>query len=1605
MSRNGTVPRVVVTASLTAWVALVGSATCLLLPPVLAAEGFVYRRTDDVSAPDSQAADEARATLALVLYKQQRNLFDYRYLDEAELARLQKEAQVTIEEAAALTTRLKATTGLAPVDITLAEQFGRALKDTIDDAQAAGGTLAEPFGSLDSLSPQSIEALRDKLLGDTIAVRDVARANLAALQTVDNVARGIEREERLKREKELSALNRARLAWQTARSPEAANAARRDYDRQMGVVRASTEQFQQLQKSRLRAESAIRFFEQVEPAMSQFEAATTHLAAAHRMTQDLSGMDRADQMLEAVETLSAVADWGIQKMGRMNAEQLARDRDFLKVTILSPRFGTGSDSTYVNAVLGRMKYSEGDAKVLEQAWGWTHKTQAMASELRTRIRQARTIVKELDDWRSRYREREHEYGDIQTGETRQMVAAFDGVSRALLAVPDLLKKNFGLPDQHLACQALRYVGHTAGMLPTLVDRFSHHKSQRDQFVSLPLGWNLPAGADAPVLKARHMFLHQIGLAAYSDLDGGDQQTVFVPARGQAPRYVRLTRDEFKEVLRAMSVFTTLTGRNPTQDEFLRLCESRGQGPQTSGTQTFHYANPDPGAMEFFQVQERSLAVSELLRRKPDDVWPMPRYADVHVGRIVQIVTDWNEFAPPLQNPFDVVELLKIESSEFWGVNPAKPAEQLRFRTLSRRHEELVGLVRKAYGQGASLGLGQSQLMQAILLEPEGKSPLERHLRVRAAQGPPAGKYEVAVTATQPELRKLRIVVTSSAPRSTAPERIETNVEVLFPGRDAPKPVRLSPPENGDGKNVLFGEVEVPIAALAQDGRARCVATVRFDEVKQTAEEWLRLPTLLRPADPTVSPDVQSYVSYQFCTAVYHHPQFRLGSGSECEVVLVVRNPDGGERSLNGPFRYDRDLESLTVISTDVRVDDAERWPAGVYYCRYEFRFPGHLVNTDWVPFEVLPPRTDAPPAGDVAGDPSETRSDEMAVPDPTGPLRAAQARAMDLSGYLQTLASDVRTATAAVEKTAQQIAAQVGPLEAQADGLLARIDDLTSRQAEIAPLAAQISAAAEKAIEAQHAARRAADAACAAADRAAAAASREQWQQEIDAAKAHAAEARRHQKEVADHTAATLRLAARLRELDAAMDGLAKEIGNLQQQAAELQAALLGARETLAVATQAASDAAETAEQLRGVRQLADGLLAAGRAALAPFGENPQALQYGRQLQVLHGQITEASKPAESLPAAIDTLVGNAATAFNDAEGKLRPVVEKIAGLKTPANPHRNELLTALAQADVAEVWFGRGTIEIGRAAACSSRAEAVPAPREPDREVPLDDLARGVRKVPPADMPPDIDQLARGVRKVPPADTSPDIDQLARGVRKVPPATRPPGGDGGSGMDRARTVPPPDTPPADTKRTQPVKPRGVAADDAKPVYAVYAVHPYPSPPRDPQQFQPWMQRALDPRTFQPQAQPMGHIAFHVTGQVLDAYRQHEQRRQAGETKEPFQLFRPNARYHQMMDTAAGGGQRMRAPLLLSFVRLEREEPVWVRQTRIGIQPATALAGDIHPLGDSRTRGSWSAQLQGNPLAFGPLQYDGDDNWTLETRGHAVGFMKNLIRAIEGMFR
>jgi hypothetical protein len=89
----------------------------------------------------------------------------------------------------------------------------------------------------------------------------------------------------------------------------------------------------------------------------------------------------------------------------------------------------------------------------------------------------------------------------------------------------------------------------------------------------------------------------------------------------------------------------------------------------------------------------------------------------------------------------------------------------------------------------------------------------------------------------------------------------------------------------------------------------------------------------------------------------------------------------------------------------------------------------------------------------------------------------------------------------------------------------------------------------------------------------------------------------------------------------------------------------------------------------------------------------------------------------------------------------------------------------------------------------------------------------------------------------------------------------------------------------------------------------------------------------------------------------------------------------------------------------MTFFRLEEQEPTWVQRTKIGLQGDSGMAGSIQILGDSRTRGSWTGVLEGQRVAFGPLQYDGDTNWTLATRSEAVGFMRTVFRAIEDIFR
>jgi hypothetical protein len=84
---------------------------------------------------------------------------------------------------------------------------------------------------------------------------------------------------------------------------------------------------------------------------------------------------------------------------------------------------------------------------------------------------------------------------------------------------------------------------------------------------------------------------------------------------------------------------------------------------------------------------------------------------------------------------------------------------------------------------------------------------------------------------------------------------------------------------------------------------------------------------------------------------------------------------------------------------------------------------------------------------------------------------------------------------------------------------------------------------------------------------------------------------------------------------------------------------------------------------------------------------------------------------------------------------------------------------------------------------------------------------------------------------------------------------------------------------------------------------------------------------------------------------------------------------------------------------------LEQEEPNWVKQTTIGFQANFGLPGRIETLADLETRGAWEARIQGQRCISGPLQFDGERTWSLEPRKQAVAFMKELLNALDDLFR
>jgi hypothetical protein len=282
------------------------------------------------------------------------------------------------------------------------------------------------------------------------------------------------------------------------------------------------------------------------------------------------------------------------------------------------------------------------------------------------------------------------------------------------------------------------------------------------------------------------------------------------------------------------------------------------------------------------------------------------------------------------------------------------------------------------------------------------------------------------------------------------------------------------------------------------------------------------------------------------------------------------------------------------------------------------------------------------------------------------------------------------------------------------------------------------------------------------------------------------------------------------------------------------------------------------------------------------------------------------------------------------------------------------------------------------------------------DQEVDIADLTRGIRNVPSSETPArnDLDDLTRGIRNRPPEQDQPPVTIPGSPYGTTPPTDREtPSQENENDPDWRDRYP---RPVVETRPT----------DDAEesPLYAIYGVHQFPSfEGGDVAAFQAWKRKVSDARTFQPVSKPSGYIAFRVTGEILKQYHAHQRKQQAGETEEPFYLFRPGGKYHQMTSFPTPAG-KMNVPLMMSFIRFEREEPAWVRETTIGIKEGS-WAGRIETLSDPQTLGSWSTTFQGNQVHFGSLQYDGEENWKPATRDKAVQFMRFLIRAIESMFR
>jgi hypothetical protein len=220
------------------------------------------------------------------------------------------------------------------------------------------------------------------------------------------------------------------------------------------------------------------------------------------------------------------------------------------------------------------------------------------------------------------------------------------------------------------------------------------------------------------------------------------------------------------------------------------------------------------------------------------------------------------------------------------------------------------------------------------------------------------------------------------------------------------------------------------------------------------------------------------------------------------------------------------------------------------------------------------------------------------------------------------------------------------------------------------------------------------------------------------------------------------------------------------------------------------------------------------------------------------------------------------------------------------------------------------------------------------------------------------------------PLDEGPSIEDLARGV-----------GDGGQTKAPLKPQPTPKPRPrTDTPPPNPVE---------GPHYAVYGVHP-------------WESKA---GAVTPRAQPTGYMAFQVTGEVLGDYAAHQQRVAHGTAAGDFALFVPGGRYHQTIHGTDSHGTKFQFPFFLSFLRLENARPDWVEQTKFGFIPPGQLSGFVGTMASRQSPGGgWTFGDNAGNYVAGPIQYDGPNDWSQQSKTAATRFLARFRDAMSRLF-